>query len=170
MITGSVAAMVYGEPRLTNDIDVVVALSPRHVGPLLNAFIGGEFYVPPPEVIRDEMRRRGQFNIIHVASGSKVDLIFRKDTDFAREEFARRRRIQFTATTESQSATPEDVILAKLDYYRLGGSDKHLGDIAGILRLMGPSLDRDYIDQWAMRLGLTDEWAAARTRAERDSA
>jgi hypothetical protein len=169
MITGSVAAMVYGEPRLTNDIDVVVALAPRHLEPLLNAFAVDDFYVPPADVIRDEMHRRGQFNIIHVASGSKVDLILRKDTAFAREEFSRRQQIQLTTTTESQSATPEDVIIAKLEYYRLGQSEKHLRDIQAILRLMGPSLDWKYIDLWTTRLGLTGEWSAARAQAERDT-
>ena len=162
MVTGSVAAMVYGEPRLTNDMDIVLVLAPRHIQPLLDAFASDEYYAPPREVILDEIRHRGQFNVINVASGSKVDFILCKYTEFAKEEFSRRQRVQLTANTESESATPEDVILSKLAYYRLSGSRKHLEDIAGILRVSAPGLDFDHIESWARRLGLLAEWTAAK--------
>ncbi|MFT5241341.1 MAG: hypothetical protein ACI9OU_002508 [Candidatus Promineifilaceae bacterium] len=165
MITGSVAAMIYGEPRLTNDMDVVVQLVPNCVQPLLDAFDGDQYYAPPSEVIFEEMTRHGQFNIIHVGSGSKVDFILRKDTAFAREEFSRRQTVQFTPGIESVSATPEDVVISKLMFYQLGGSRKHLEDIAGILRLTPDALDRSYLEHWASSLGLTKEWTAANAEA-----
>lgn len=161
MITGSVAAMTYGEPRLTNDLDVVIRLAPRDIAVFRTAFQGDSFYVPDREVILDEIRHHGQFNVLHIDSGSKVDFILCKDTDFARNEFARRQVVQLTASTESQSATPEDVILSKLAYYKEGQSKKHLGDIAGILRLGAQEIDDAYIRQWADQLGLSEEWARA---------
>jgi hypothetical protein len=164
MVTGSVGAMLYGEPRLTNDMDVVVVLAPRHVQPLIAAFGEPAFYVPSSDVILDAIRERGQFNVIHIDSGSKVDLILRKETDFALAEFARRQRVVFTERLESQSATPEDIILAKLLYFREGQSGKHLEDIAGMLRVRGDQLDRPYLEQWVARLGLGGEWELARQR------
>ncbi len=164
MITGSVGAMLYGEPRLTNDMDVVVMMAPHHIQPLTNAFNEPAFYVPPPETILDAIRQRGQFNLIHVDSGSKVDLILRKQTDFALAEFERRRPVVFTEHIESQSATAEDIIVAKLMYFREGRSQKHLDDIAGMLRTMGDQLDHGYVDSWVARLDLAHEWALAQQR------
>jgi hypothetical protein len=164
MMTGSVAAMVHGVPRMTNDLDVIVALLPSHRDAFLSALDSEDFYVPPRESILDEMGYRGQFNIIHIESGSKVDFIFRKNTEFAKEEFGRRRRVQFTQELETVSASPEDVILSKLDFYRMGGSQKHLDDIAGMLQVSGDEIDLDYIDRWAERLDLTIRWAEAKSR------
>ena len=164
MVTGSVGAMLYGEPRLTNDLDVVVVLAPRHIAPLTAAFTDPAFYLPPADVILEAIRQRGQFNLIHVDSGSKVDLILRKQTDFAQTEFQRRRPVVFTERVESQSATPEDIILAKLQYFREGQSHKHLDDVAGMLRVVGAQLDRAYLEQWVARLGLTSEWTLAQQR------
>ena len=164
MVTGSVAAMLYGEPRLTNDMDVVLALAPRHVDPLIRAFSSDAYYTPPREAILDAIRHRGQFNIIHVGSGSRADLILRKDSEFASEEFSRRQPMPFAAGLDSQSATPEDVILAKLMYYRSAHSEKHLTDIAGMLRVVGATLDFGYLQSWVGRLGCDREWAMAQER------
>ena len=168
MITGSVGAMLYGEPRLTNDMDVVVMLAPRHIQPFIEAFDDPSFYVPPPETILDAIRQRGQFNLIHVDSGSKVDLILRKQTDFALAEFERRRPVVFTERIESQSATAEDIIVAKLLHFREGGSQKHLDDIAGMLRTMGTDLDQGYVDNWIARLDLAHEWNLAQQHKDRE--
>jgi len=167
MMTGSVGAMLYGEPRLTNDLDVVVVLAPRHIAPLTAAFTDWSFYVPPAAVILEAIRQRGQFNLIHVDSGSKADLILRKQTDFAQTEFDRRRLVVFTERVESQSATPEDIILAKLQSFREGQSHKHLDDIAGMLRVVGDQLDRGYLEHWVARLGLTREWTLAQQHQHR---
>lgn len=166
MIAGSVAAMLYGEPRLTNDMDVVVELAPEHVEPLLSLFQGDDYYAPSAEFVRAIVANGGAFNIIHVASASKVDLIVRRHNEFAVREFSRRRPLPFTEEFEAFVATPEDVILSKLLFYREGRSEKHLIDIAGVLRVSAGQIDERYIESWVLRLGLGDAWLDAKRRAD----
>ncbi len=165
LVTGSVASMAYGEPRLTNDIDIVANVQAEHVPGLLAAFPPGEFYISD-EMIRDAIRRHGQFNIIHPASGLKVDVIIRQDTPFDRSRFSRARRISPGKTFEASFASAEDVIIKKMEFYRDGGSDKHLRDITGILRISGEDVDRSYISTWAERLGLVEIWEAVQRRLD----
>jgi len=113
MIAGSVAAMSYGEPRLTSDMDVVVELAPEHVEALLALFQGDDYYAPSAEFVGSIVATGGAFNIVHVASASKVDLIVRRHNDFAVREFSRRRPLPFTEEFEAFVATPEDVIQAQ---------------------------------------------------------
>jgi len=166
MVTGSVGAMLYGEPRLTNDMDVVVELPAEAVLRFLALFPPPEFYTPARETMRTEIGRRGQFNVIHSGSGSKVDFIIRKDTAFAREEFARRQVSAFSEGLDCRSATPEDIVLSKLMSYREGGSEKHLRDIGGILRVSDDRIDMTYLAKWVAVLGLTREWDRARGSRE----
>ena len=161
MVTGSIASMMYGEPRLTIDLDVVIELDPSRIDALSASFPAPDFYFPPAEFVHDYVRRRGQFSILHVKSGSKADMIIRKDTGFAQTEFQRKRRVPFSPTLDVASATPEDVILSKLLYYREGESEKHLRDIHGILVAWRDRLDRPYLQEWIKRLGLDPEWAKA---------
>lgn len=165
LVTGSVASMAYGEPRLTNDIDIVANVRENHVPGLLAAFPPGEFYMSD-EMIRDAIRRQGQFNIIHPGSGLKVDVIIRQDTPFDRSRFSRVRRITPAETFEANFASPEDVIIKKMEYYSAGGSEKHLRDITGILRISGEEIDRSYISGWAERLGLAKIWDAIQRRLD----
>lgn len=102
---------------------------------------------------------RGQLNILHTESGTKVELILRKLTDFAREEFARKRPVSFSPERDAFAASPEDVILSKLLYYREGKSQKHLTDISGILKVEGHRLDRANIERWVRELHLESAWA-----------
>lgn len=166
MIAGSVAAMLYGEPRLTNDMDVVVELGPDQVDNLLSHFGGDDYYAPSGDFVRSVVARSGAFNIIHVPSASKVDIIVRRRTDFAEHEFSRRQRLPFTAQIEASVATPEDVIVSKLLFYTQGRSDKHLIDIAGVLRVSAGRIDLQYIESWVVRLGLQDAWHAAKRCAD----
>lgn len=161
MVTGSVGAMLYGEPRMTNDMDVVIEPLPVHAALLARLFEADDYYFPPVEAVAEEIQRRGQFNILHIGSGSKVDLIIRKQTEFAATEFARRRTVPFSARFDSASATPEDIILAKLSYYAMSPSRKHVDDIRGILAVSGDDLDRSYLDEWIERLGLGAAWDQA---------
>jgi len=157
LVTGSVAAMAYGEPRLTNDIDIVAAIEERHVAGLIAAFPATEFYLSE-ETIREAIRHRTQFNIIHPSSGLKVDIILRKDTPFDESRFGRIRRIRPAESYTANFAAPEDIIIMKMQYYRDGGSEKHLGDIAGILKISREDVDTAYVADWSRRLGLTDIW------------
>jgi hypothetical protein len=159
LVTGSVGAMAYGEPRLTNDIDIVAAVEQRHVGGLLAAFPAPEFYVSE-RMILDAIRHRSQFNIIHPASGLKVDIIVRKDNPFDKSRFSRVRRIMPAESYSANFAAPEDIIIMKMQYYREGGSEKHLRDIAGILKISPDEVDIAYVTEWSARLGLTEIWEA----------
>ena len=96
-----------------------------------------------------------------------MDFIIRKDTEFARTEFLRQGRVPFSEGFDASCATPEDIVLSKLDYYRKGGSEKHLADIAGMLRVSGKILDLPYLAHWTSRLGLEAEWEKSRRLAKR---
>lgn len=159
LITGSVAAMAYGEPRLTNDIDVVVDLDEAHAVSFAAQFPQGEYYLSE-EAIRDALVRKGQFNIIHPASGLKIDVMIQKGTPFEQSRFKRARLIHPADSYAARFAAPEDVIIKKMEYYREGGSEKHLRDIAGIMTISAGEIDESYISEWADRLDLREVWHA----------
>jgi hypothetical protein len=163
LVTGSVAAMAYGEPRLTNDIDIVAGIDERHVAGLLAAFPPEEFYLSE-EMIREAIHRRLQFTIIHPASGLKIDIIVRKDTPFDESRFSRIRRIRPAESYFANFAAPEDIIVMKMKYYLEGGSEKHLRDITGILKISREEVDMAYIELWSRVLGLTEVWNLILTR------
>jgi hypothetical protein len=156
-VTGSVATIFFGEPRFTNDIDIVVDLPADRISELCGAFPAADFYVSE-ESVRSAVSRKGQFNIIHPASGLKVDIMVPSEDAFNRSRFSRVRRLRPAPDYEVVFASPEDVILKKLEYYLEGGSEKHLRDIAGVLKISGPEIDFTYIDEWAARLGLYEIW------------
>jgi hypothetical protein len=163
LVTGSIATVLYGEPRFTNDIDLVVMLSADRVEELCRSFPQPEFYVSP-ESARQAVARRGQFNIIHPTSGLKLDIMVPAETPFNRSRFERARQITLMPDLQVSFAAPEDVILKKMEYYRAGGSEKHLRDITGILKVRAEDVDRTYIADWADRLGLSEIWAALARR------
>lgn len=158
MIVGSIASIIYGEPRLTKDMDLVVDIAPTDARRFGRLFPLEEYYAPPPEVLDDEIVRRGQFNVLHHASGLKIDFVVRKNTAYARTEFSRRRKLTFWDSVEAFVAAPEDVIIQKLAYFREGGSEKHLLDIRGILSQT--AVEHSYMQEWIVRLKLEDEWCA----------
>lgn len=156
-ITGSVAAMAYGEPRFTNDVDLVVDLEERHADAFCAAFPPPDFYVSRAAVL-GAIRNRHQFNLIHVTGGVKADVILPHATEFDRSRWARRRRMPLGTVEQPMLASPEDVILKKMEYFAEGGSEKHLRDITGILKLSSQSVDRAYIEQWAAKLSVLNVW------------
>src|SRR4030042_1751245 len=119
--------------------------------------------------MKDAIRNQVQFNIIHPSSGLKVDVIIRKDTEFDRSRFSRVRRIQPAESYQANFASPEGVIIKKMEYYKEGGSEKHLRDITGILKVSGEDIDRAYIDRWAQRLDLIEIWDAVQRRLQERS-
>lgn len=157
LVTGSMATSLYGEPRFTNDIDVVVDLPLDRLEELLRQFPADEFYLSE-ESARRAIQRRTQFNVIHPRSGLKVDLMVAAGDAFDQSRFSRARTLHPAPGFQAIFAAPEDVIVKKLEYYRDGGSDKHLRDIAGVLEVSGKEIDRDYISDWAERLGLSEIW------------
>jgi hypothetical protein len=166
-VTGSMASITYGEPRYTNDIDIVVALPLNSVAALCREFPEPDFYVSP-EAAAEAVRNEGMFNVLHPASGLKVDLIVAKNTLFGRSQLQRGRRIHLNDEPGGDPVfcSPEDIILSKLEFYREGQSDKHVRDITGMLK-MTAEMDRAYIETWAARLGVDDLWRAIVERVEK---
>jgi hypothetical protein len=157
LVTGSMATIAYGEPRFTNDIDVVVALRTEQVDAFCAAFPDPDFYCPRDAVIQ-AVRQRFQFNILHPESGLKIDVIVSTDTEFDRSRMKRAVRVPGGTDFAAWFASPEDVIIKKLQYYHEGGSEKHIRDIIGVLKVQGDRVDRAYITDWVARLKLADQW------------
>jgi hypothetical protein len=165
-VTGSSVTIFHGEPRFTNDIDVVVDLPEAAVADLCRQFPEDDFYVSV-DAARDAVRRRSQFNIIHPRSGLKIDVIIPAETAFNRSRFSRAMRVNAGGDWEAVFSSPEDAILRKMEVYREGGSDKHLRDIAGVLKTNAVGIDRAYIERWAATLGVTDVWRTILRRLDR---
>jgi len=155
--TGSVASMVFGEPRFTNDIDIVVRMDERQARLLAEGFAGDTWYASAEAAV-DAARRRSMFNIIHVPSGLKADIIVAGDGAFDESRFRRVRNIELPGGRIEPFASPEDVMLKKLLFFQAGGSQKHLRDIASMVAVQGAdSLDWRYLEDWATRLGVAAE-------------
>ena len=156
-IVGSVASSVYGEPRVTNDVDVIIQIARSDAQKLFDAFPAERFYVPPPEVIEIETSRThgAHINVIDQESMAKADL-YPLDARQA-EWFADRRRLEI-AGRPLWFARPEAVIVAKLRFYREGGSEKHLRDIRSMLAVSGEQIDRAMIERAVAELGLGEQW------------
>jgi hypothetical protein len=163
-ITGSSASIYYGEHRFTNDVDVVVDLPIDRVDEFCRQFPESEYYVSV-EAARAAVRSHGMFNVIHSTQGLKLDVIIPEQTAYSRNCMGRVVRRPLAADEEATFGSSEDIILNKLIYYREGGSEKHLRDIASMLKILGDEIDVPYIEQWAERLGLTEEWRLVRDRA-----
>lgn len=167
MLVGSLASSFHGEPRATRDVDFVVKLLAEQVAALHAYFPDDEFYFDE-EMALTEIAAGGSFNIIQSTTGLKADLMLLGDKAYDWAQFGRREPCEVAPGETAFVAQPEDVILMKLVYYREGGSDKHLRDIAGMLKLSRRPVDRAYIDHWAVQLGLTDLWT--RVAAQIDAA
>lgn len=156
-ITGSVAASVYGEPRLTADVDVVLLLRSADIAALQEAFPESAYYVPPEETLRLELARssRGHFNLIHHATQFKADIYIAGHDPLHAWALDRRRRIELGGAG-AWIAPPEYVLLRKLEYLREGGSDKHARDIRFVLATT--ALDLDFIENECKARGLEGEW------------
>ena len=150
MVTGSMAMNFYAVPRMTRDIDLVVELSERDADRVVHLF-REEFYVDP-ETVQRAIGTKGMFNIIHNAYVLKVDFVVRKDSDYRREEFARKRPV-FLQGREVFLVAPEDLILSKLEWAKDNRSALQLDDVRNLVRSV-QELDKDYLARWANRLGI----------------
>jgi hypothetical protein len=149
MLTGSMAASYYAVPRMTRDIDLVVELSPSDVERVC-ALFEPDFYVDR-DAVREAVAERGTFNVIHTGLVVKVDVMVRKDTEYRREEFRRRRRVTIGDLAVDVVA-PEDLIISKLDWARETRSAVQLADVRNLLA--SADLDHAYLRRWVARLGL----------------
>ncbi len=161
-ITGSVASMVYGEPRLTNDVDVVLEITSSEIPKLVKAFPEADFYLPPVEVIETELLRgsRGHFNIISQSTMLKAD-IYLVGADPLQKWGMNEARFLDIDGQQVSFASPEYVIIRKLEFYREGNSSKHLRDIASMLTESPSEIDRDTLSAHITQRHLETEWQAA---------
>ncbi len=156
-IGGSVASSLYGLPRLTIDVDIVADLRQGHVRPLIDQ-LQTDYYIDE-DMIRDAIKRRGSFNVIHLDTMLKVDVFIPKTRLFDQEELRRvQQEVLSEGTRPFNIASPEGTILNKLEWYRMGGevSDRQWNDILGVLKVQGTNLDMLYLKKWSTNLKVTD--------------
>lgn len=156
LVGGSLASSLHGIPRATQDADIVADLHGVHVRPFVDA-VEGEFYVSD-DAVRDAVRRRATFNVIHLATMTKVDVFLLRREPLAVAEMERRRFYSLDETRRLPVASPEDIILQKLDWYRKGDriSERQWRDVLGVLKIRGPALDRNYLIEQAVTSGLEE--------------
>ena len=148
MLTGSFAMAYYGRPRMTRDLDIVVSLGEDDVTPLVAA-LSPDFYIDADSV-RSAVVSERQFNLMHLATSIKVDLIVRKGSEYRQVEFARRQPIEL-AGVKTWIVSREDLILSKLVWAKDSGSELQRRDVR---TLLDDSMDRAYVEHWAARLGV----------------
>lgn len=166
-LVGSLASSTYGEGRLTNDIDIVVDLRASEVEPLCNMFPAPVYYVSLAAA-HEAVSQRGQFNVIQPRAGQKIDFMIARADLWGREQVTRRQKEWIFPGVQGYVASPEDVIIGKLIYYQEGEHEKHLRDIASMMRLHAVDIDEDYINRWAKQLELEPVWQAILTRLGRN--
>ena len=160
LIAGSLASTLYGMVRTTQDSDIVVEMRPEHLQAFVSA-LQGEFYIDE-EMIAESIQRNSSFNIIHRETMFKVDVFIPRPRPFLQAQLDRAQRQTFSLETEMSAkfASPEDTILSKLEWYRMGGevSDRQWRDILGVLKTRAGELDLEYLRQWAAELHVSDLW------------
>ncbi|MEQ9481236.1 hypothetical protein [Coleofasciculus sp. F4-SAH-05] len=161
-ITGGIAAIAYGEPRTTQDLDLVIGISPTDIDRLTDALSECGFYVPGVDDVK--LGRMRTLQITDMESISRADLLITGTEEFDRLKFERRRVIEFE-DTRLYFASPEDVILSKLRWRQHSGSDKQWRDVLAVLKVQAEQLDFDYLWEWAENLGLTLDLDRAFTEA-----
>lgn len=162
MLTGSLACSMYGEPRSTNDIDIVIEPTRPQLMALVQLFQRLGMFAQP-EAALAAFHNWTQFNVMDSRNCWKVDLIFRKRREFSATEFQRRETHEVQGMRLTV-ATAEDVVLSKLEWNKIGESERQLNDVAGILKLRSDTLDFDYIEHWVDVLDLRQQWDAAKKR------
>ena len=163
MVAGSFASTYHGVPRSTQDIDIVIDPAPDSLAALLSSLSDHDYYVDA-DAAREALARRAQFNLIDMATGWKVDLIVRKARAFSIEEFRRREAAELFGASVFL-ATAEDSIIAKLEWAKLGDSERQLRDVSGILSVCADALDLSYIEDWVAKLDLLAQWQRVQPRA-----
>jgi hypothetical protein len=163
MITGSLASSHYGAPRATQDVDFVVELTPARARDLVRRFLSAGYYVSEEAAI-EAVDVDGQFNVIDASSGWKLDLICRKARSFSRMEFDRRRSAT-VLEVDTAMVSPEDLVVAKLEWAKASDSELQLRDVVAVMQAQGETLDHSYIERWVEELGLDAQWRRVKAAA-----
>lgn len=157
-VGGSFASSVHGVMRSTLDVDIVADIKIEHIAPLISA-LAKEFYADD-EMMRDAIERHSSFNLIHYETAFKVDIFICKSRAFDQMQLERRRSSIIATEPEASIylTSPEDTILAKLEWYRMGGevSDRQWRDILGVMKTRAGELDLEYLRKWAGELKVSD--------------
>jgi hypothetical protein len=154
---GSLASSIHGVPRATFDADIMADIRPHHVKPFLKGL--GEAWYADERAMEDAIRNRSSFNLIHLDTAMKVDVFVPKLRRFDGGEFARSKALKLEGSAfEARICCAEDIVVAKLEWYRLGGEDseRQWGDILGVLRLNAGKLDLELLHSSAAELGVAD--------------
>jgi len=149
MLSGSFGSSFHGQPRATNDADIIIAPVEEQLISFVKS-LGDDYYVNP-DAARDAFRNNSMFNVIDIQSSWKADFIIRKDRAFSREEFRRRRNVKLMGL-DICMVSPEDVILSKLEWAKNSESDQQFRDALGVAVVQWDHLDKDYLLKWAKEL------------------
>jgi hypothetical protein len=163
MLTGSLASSLYGVPRATNDVDFVVAPTREQLSALLEFLRRLGLFVQDEQAIL-ALQNGTMFNVVDFQNSWKVDFIIRKDREFSVTEFNRRKTHEVEGIRLAL-ASPEDVIISKLEWAQSSGSDRQINDAAGVLRLQREKLNMSYIEKWVDMLNLREQWSAVEKMA-----
>lgn len=163
MLVGSFASSYHGAPRSTADIDIVIDADPKQLRVLIESLRNQDYYAEIDDAI-DAWRRRSMFNVLDTEVSWKIDFIFLKPTAFNREEFRRRKPVQFQGISLFV-ASAEDVILSKLEWGKMSESGRQMADVVSLLKKIWADLDHGYLDRWLSELGLVFQFNAAKQAA-----
>lgn len=163
MVTGSFVSAIHGVPRATHDIDVVIAPTGPQLSVLIQQFSEAGYYAEMEDALQAQLHQ-SQFHVIDERSVWKIDFIIRKHRPFSHAEFARR-RLTTILGIPVYAATAEDILIAKLEWAKMGESERQLRDASGIIAIQGDNLDVPYVERWVAALSLENEWERARALA-----
>lgn len=158
-ITGGMAAIAYGEPRTTRDVDMVLSISLSEINALVQQLEQKGFYIPGVDDVKSG--RMKTLSITHIESISRADLVLSGNDEFDRVKFERKRLVDVLSAGPAYIASPEDVILNKLRWRLQSQSEKQWRDVLGVLKVQGDALDFEYLNYWAEQLGLVEDLAMA---------
>lgn len=155
IVTGGIAVLIWGRPRFTADIDIVIKLQQEKIDELEKALLelGRTGYVDK-ETIKQALERRGEFNFIDGETGMKVDFWIEKGTELDRLRF-KRKKAKIIKGQQIYFISPEDLILTKLQWYQKSQSTRHLEDVESIIKISGKKLNMKYLRNWAKKLGVS---------------
>jgi hypothetical protein len=163
MITGSIAASYYGLARATYDLDIVISVTPEKLRSLIQLLPQEEYYAVLQDAL-DACRHQTMFNVLDTVRGWKIDFIVQKAAPFHCEAFQRRVAVTFAGVPVSLISA-EDLVLSKLEWAKMGESERQVRDVAVVLEKCQLSLDLPYVEKWVCELGLASQWAEARRQA-----
>jgi len=156
-IGGSIASSVYGMARATLDVDIVADLKTHHSAHL-NQILEDQYYIDE-DMINDAIRTNSSFNLIHLETMIKIDVFIHQDEPYPLAALQRIRKDTFedTANVEFYFSSPEDIIIHKLQWYKMGGlvSERQWLDVIGVIKVQKDSLDKKYLERWSRKLGLS---------------